>query len=177
MAEVFDELDQTTLVLGEPGSGKTTMTLELAPELLQQAITDSQPPSPTSCQPSQRPDLRAYLCPRACRACILERSRAWRAPPMTGPRRAAGALSRWTTCAVLFHLILAQSDSETRGESADDPVLYGCDNLTCKTPPKRKVGKPFPHCKWHGRMTRKITSASSEPRTPGGPDPDGTRRT
>jgi hypothetical protein len=46
MADVFDELDQTTLVLGVPGSGKTTMMLELARELLQRANTDSQHPIP-----------------------------------------------------------------------------------------------------------------------------------
>ena len=56
---------------------------------------------------------------------------------MTGPRRTAGALSRWTMCAVLVHLILTQSDSETRGKSADDPVLYGCANPTCKTPSRQ----------------------------------------
>jgi hypothetical protein len=46
MAEVFDELDKTILVLGAPGSGKTTMMLELVRELLQRAITDSQHPIP-----------------------------------------------------------------------------------------------------------------------------------
>lgn len=76
---------------------------------------------------------------------------------MTGPRWAAGVLSRWTTCAVLVHLILAQSDSETRGESADDSDWYKCTNPTCKKPPRRKVGKEFPTCDWHGEMTRKIT--------------------
>lgn len=40
MAEVFDELDETMLVLGAPGSGKTTMMLELVRELLQCAHTD-----------------------------------------------------------------------------------------------------------------------------------------
>lgn len=37
-----------------------------------------------------------------------------------------------STYAVLVHLILAQPDSETRGESADDSTLYGCPDLTCK---------------------------------------------
>jgi hypothetical protein len=46
MAEVFDELDETMLVLGTPGSGKTTMMLELARELLRRANTDSQHPIP-----------------------------------------------------------------------------------------------------------------------------------
>ena len=46
MAEVFDELDKTMLVLGAPGSGKTTMMLELARELLQRAGTDAAHPIP-----------------------------------------------------------------------------------------------------------------------------------
>ena len=46
MSNVFDELDQTALVLGAPGSGKTTMMLELARELLRRASTDSQHPIP-----------------------------------------------------------------------------------------------------------------------------------
>ncbi len=46
MAEMFDKLDKTILVLGEPGSGKTTMMLELARELLQRANTDVGHPIP-----------------------------------------------------------------------------------------------------------------------------------
>jgi NACHT domain len=46
MAEVFDELDETMLVLGTPGSGKTPMMAELARELLRRATTDSQKPIP-----------------------------------------------------------------------------------------------------------------------------------
>ena len=85
---------------------------------------------------------------------------------MTGSRWAARALSRWSMYAVLVHLILAQSDSDTRGESADDSDLYGCPDRTCKRDPARKVGKVFPYCSTHGRsMTRKLTV-----------NPDGTKR-
>lgn len=84
---------------------------------------------------------------------------------MTGSRWSARALSRWSTYTVLVHLILAQSDSETRGESADDSALYGCRNLTCKRDPAPKAGKVFPYCPKHGSMTRKIKV-----------DPDGTQR-
>lgn len=84
---------------------------------------------------------------------------------MTGSRWSARALSRWSTYAVFVHLILAQSDSETRGESADDSALYGCTNLTCKKAPGHKAGEEFPYCPRHGEMTRKVTV-----------DPDGTKR-
>lgn len=86
---------------------------------------------------------------------------------MIRSRWAVRALSYWSMYAVLVHLILAQSDSETRGESADASALYGCTDHTCKRDPAPKVGKRFPYCSTHGRsMTRKVTV-----------DPDGTRRT
>jgi hypothetical protein len=46
IADVFDELDQLTLILGAPGSGKTTVLLELARELLRRAKSDPQAPIP-----------------------------------------------------------------------------------------------------------------------------------
>ena len=46
LSEVFDGLDQAMLVLGAPGSGKTTVMLELLRELLAKAHTDSEMPIP-----------------------------------------------------------------------------------------------------------------------------------
>jgi hypothetical protein len=46
MVEVFNELDETMLVRGASGSGKTAMMLELLRELLQRANTDSHHPIP-----------------------------------------------------------------------------------------------------------------------------------
>jgi hypothetical protein len=43
--DVFDQMNQRLLILGEPGSGKTTMLLELADALLKRAETD--PTHPT----------------------------------------------------------------------------------------------------------------------------------
>jgi predicted NACHT family NTPase len=39
--DVFDEINQSLLILGEPGSGKTTMLLELARDTISQAKEDS----------------------------------------------------------------------------------------------------------------------------------------
>jgi DNA polymerase III delta prime subunit len=46
VSEVFDEMDQALLILGDPGSGKTTTLLELAKELLDRADQDSNHPVP-----------------------------------------------------------------------------------------------------------------------------------
>lgn len=46
IADVFDELDQLTLILGAPGSGKITVMLELARELLRRANADPLAPIP-----------------------------------------------------------------------------------------------------------------------------------
>lgn len=44
--DVFDQMNQLLLILGEPGSGKTTMLLELADELLNRAEADLTHPTP-----------------------------------------------------------------------------------------------------------------------------------
>lgn len=44
--DVFDQMDQGMLILGEPGSGKTTTMLELARELLDRVDSDESLPSP-----------------------------------------------------------------------------------------------------------------------------------
>jgi hypothetical protein len=46
ISEVFDEMGQAVLILGDPGSGKTTTLLELAKELLDRADRDSNYPVP-----------------------------------------------------------------------------------------------------------------------------------
>lgn len=46
IVEVFDQLDGELLILGKPGSGKTTMLLELARTLLDQAERDDTLPMP-----------------------------------------------------------------------------------------------------------------------------------
>jgi NACHT domain len=46
ISEVFDEMDQALLILGDPGSGKTTTLLELAKELLDRAEQDPNHPVP-----------------------------------------------------------------------------------------------------------------------------------
>ena len=44
--DVFDQMNQLLLILGEPGSGKTTMLLELADALLDRAEADPTHPTP-----------------------------------------------------------------------------------------------------------------------------------
>ncbi|MEZ4736626.1 MAG: NACHT domain-containing protein [Caldilineaceae bacterium] len=44
--DVFDQMNGLLLILGEPGSGKTTMLLELADELLRRAESDLTHPTP-----------------------------------------------------------------------------------------------------------------------------------
>jgi DNA polymerase III delta prime subunit len=44
--EVFEQMQRKLLILGEPGSGKTTMLLELAQDLFKQAKADNQQPIP-----------------------------------------------------------------------------------------------------------------------------------
>ena len=44
--DVFDEMEQTLLILGEPGSGKTTMLLELARDTIARAEEDPKHPIP-----------------------------------------------------------------------------------------------------------------------------------
>ncbi len=46
MMEVFDEMNGAILILGEPGSGKTTMLLELARECIARAQQDDNQPIP-----------------------------------------------------------------------------------------------------------------------------------
>jgi serine/threonine protein kinase/DNA polymerase III delta prime subunit len=46
IADVFDEMDGELLILGEPGSGKTTTLLELARDLLTEAEEDERQPLP-----------------------------------------------------------------------------------------------------------------------------------
>jgi predicted NACHT family NTPase len=42
--QVFDNLGSALLILGAPGTGKTTLLLELAQELLERAEQDQSPP-------------------------------------------------------------------------------------------------------------------------------------
>jgi len=46
IVDVFDEMGQNLLILGEPGSGKTTMLLELARDTIARAEKDSEEPIP-----------------------------------------------------------------------------------------------------------------------------------
>jgi len=46
IVDVFDEMGQTLLILGEPGSGKTTMLLELARDTIARAEEDPKHPIP-----------------------------------------------------------------------------------------------------------------------------------
>ena len=46
IVDVFDEMEQNLLILGEPGSGKTTMLLELARDTIARAEKDSNEPIP-----------------------------------------------------------------------------------------------------------------------------------
>jgi hypothetical protein len=46
VAEVFDAVDHSLLILGEPGAGKTTLLLELARDLLDRAAQDPAHPIP-----------------------------------------------------------------------------------------------------------------------------------
>lgn len=89
---------------------------------------------------------------------------------MRKPEWALRLLSRWSTYAVLTHLILAQSDSSTRGFSADGLPLYGCTELSCTLESAPKAGNRFPYCPKHGWMTRRIMDLSPESETPDGSD-------
>ncbi|MEV0054636.1 NACHT domain-containing protein [Saccharopolyspora shandongensis] len=46
ISEVFDELHQSMLILGDPGAGKTTLLLELARALVERARQDAEQPIP-----------------------------------------------------------------------------------------------------------------------------------
>ena len=46
MIQVFDEMNGAMLILGEPGSGKTTMLLELARDCIDRALLDDNQPIP-----------------------------------------------------------------------------------------------------------------------------------
>jgi hypothetical protein len=46
IVEVFDEVDRALLILGDPGTGKTTLLLELAQHLLNHAAQDPTQPIP-----------------------------------------------------------------------------------------------------------------------------------
>ncbi len=65
MHAVFDQFDQTLLVLGAPGSGKTTLLLALARDLIERAKQDPQYPIPVvfnlSSWALRRPSLEAWL--------------------------------------------------------------------------------------------------------------------
>jgi GTPase SAR1 family protein len=63
--EVYDQLGGELLVLGAPGSGKTTMLLELARDLLARAAQDERQPMPVvfnlSSWAERRPSIAAWL--------------------------------------------------------------------------------------------------------------------
>lgn len=65
IVEVFDQMNQLLLILGEPGSGKTTMLLELAEALLKRAEVDPTHPTPVvfnlSSWAEKRPPLADWL--------------------------------------------------------------------------------------------------------------------
>ncbi|MGQ0600652.1 MAG: NACHT domain-containing protein [Anaerolineales bacterium] len=65
MLEVFDEMQRTLLILGAPGSGKTTTLLELARDLLTRAEADPTQPIPVffnlSSWAERRPPLVAWM--------------------------------------------------------------------------------------------------------------------
>ncbi|MEZ4735449.1 MAG: effector-associated domain EAD1-containing protein [Caldilineaceae bacterium] len=65
IATVFAELNQSMLILGEPGSGKSTMLLELARDLLAQAAQNSTLPIPVlfnlSSWANKRSPIRQWL--------------------------------------------------------------------------------------------------------------------
>ena len=63
--DVFDQMNQLLLILGEPGSGKTTRLLELLEALLMRAETDPMHPTPVvfnlSSWAEKRPPLEEWL--------------------------------------------------------------------------------------------------------------------
>ena len=65
MINTFDEMNQALLILGEPGSGKTTMLLELARDTIARAQADPAQPIPVvfnlSSWAEKRPPLATWL--------------------------------------------------------------------------------------------------------------------
>src|SRR5258706_3165739 len=65
MIEVYDDARQGLLILGEPGTGKTTLLLDLACELLMRADTDTLHPIPVilnlSSWTSKKPPLPSWI--------------------------------------------------------------------------------------------------------------------
>ena len=65
IVDVFDEMNRTLLILGEPGSGKTTMLLELARDTIARAEQDPMQPIPVvfnlSSWAEKRPSLTGWL--------------------------------------------------------------------------------------------------------------------
>ncbi|MGE3289527.1 MAG: NACHT domain-containing NTPase [Pseudonocardia sp.] len=85
IGRVYDDLDETLLILGAPGSGKTTMLLELVDELLERADADDRRPVPVvfplSSWASRRDPLDVWMARE-----LVERYRI--------PADAAGRLAR-----------------------------------------------------------------------------------
>jgi hypothetical protein len=65
LSDIFDRMDQALLILGAPGTGKTTLLLQLARELLLRAAQDPEHPIPVifplSSWAQQRQPLAAWL--------------------------------------------------------------------------------------------------------------------
>ncbi|GHP00484.1 hypothetical protein KSF_105310 [Reticulibacter mediterranei] len=63
--QVFDEAEQELLILGEPGTGKSTLLLDLAQQLIQRAETDAMYPLsiilPLSSWAIKRPPLHSWI--------------------------------------------------------------------------------------------------------------------
>jgi hypothetical protein len=143
IATVFDELEDSMLILGAPGAGKTTLLLNLAQNLAAQARTDEQAPIPVVvdlagwiAQPSHRDDDHPSDNPLVAgfvRWLLSELSDHYRIPPAIG--------RAWLRHGRLALLLDGLDEVEESSRAKLEPVLQGLRSnyqigqlaVTCRT--------------------------------------------